>query len=162
MSAPYPTTAEVKAIFEIENGPNPDREKHLSHFDDKFEARAVSDTCPFPRRVDKQGFAQVLEMQEGWMHPDHHYDKHVGIVTGGGDNEWASVELFNSGKTHAGRALILLLLKFLFAAKASILCASIKNPADFSPTSRSRLQRPLPGTRALYPRAQNNRDESLS
>lgn len=112
MSPPYPTAAEIKAIFELENGPNSDREKHLSHFDEEFVARAVSDSCPFPRRVDKTGYGQVLEMQEQWMHPDHHYHKHVGIVTGGENNEWAAVELFNTGKTQAGIPLSLHFLTF--------------------------------------------------
>lgn len=168
MSPPYPTADEIKTIFEIENGPNPNREEYLSHFDDKFEARAVSDSCPFPKRVDKAGFAAVMEMQEKWMDPAHHYDRHVGIVTGGENNEWAAVELVNSGKTIAGTTFSpppffpffqtpsILNLKSLAVPRPST-----KPPSNLPSTSRSRIQRPIPSSHTLYPATQNHRDESL-
>lgn len=36
------------------------------------------------------------------MDPGHPYDKTLGVVTGGGENEWVAVEVFNHGKTKAG------------------------------------------------------------
>lgn len=100
--SPYPTAAEVRAIFELENGPKVDREGFLSHIDDKFQLKVISDVHPFPRTADKEEFGHIMHMQQEWMHADHAYDKSVGVVTGGGDNEWVAVEIFNHGKTKAG------------------------------------------------------------
>lgn len=101
-SYPYPTAAEVRAIFELENGPESDREAFLSHVDDNFHLKVISDVHPFPRRANKEEYGQIMHMQEEWMHTDHGYDKSIGVVTGGGDNEWVAVEVFNHGKTKAG------------------------------------------------------------
>lgn len=102
MSPPYPTAAEVKAIFELENSPAGDREAFLSHVDDKFHLKVISDVHPFPRTANKEEYGHIMHMQEEWMHPEHPYEKFIGVVTGGGDNEWVAVEVFNHGKTKAG------------------------------------------------------------
>ena len=102
MSPPYPTAAEVKAIFELENGPAGDREAFLSHVDDNFHLKVISDVHPFPRTASKKEYGHIMDMQQEWMDPEHPYDRSIGIVTGGGDNEWVAVEVFNHGKTKAG------------------------------------------------------------
>lgn len=102
MSPPFPTAAEIRAIFELENNPKPKRQEFLSHVNEDFHLRVISPVHPFPRKANKKEYGQILEMQEGWMHEDHPFERTVGVVTGGGDNEWAAVELFNYGKTKAG------------------------------------------------------------
>lgn len=102
MPSPYPTAAEIKTIFELENRPSPKREEFLSHVAEDFHLKVISNAHPFPRKANKEDYGQILVMQEGWMHGDHPFERSVGVVTGGGDNEWAAVELFNYGRTKAG------------------------------------------------------------
>ena len=102
MSPPYPTAPEIRALFELENGPAGDREAFLTHVDEHFHLKVISDVHPFPRTANKEEFGHIMEMQQEWMDPDHPYERFIGVVTGGGDNEWAAVEVMNHGTTKAG------------------------------------------------------------
>lgn len=109
MSPPYPSASEVKQIFELENHPSGgDREAFLSHVDDNFHLVVMSDAHPFPRQANKEEYGQIMEMQEEWMHADadRPYEKSVGVVTGGGENEWVAVEIKNHGVTKAGEFFV--------------------------------------------------------
>ena len=103
MSLPYPTAAEVKAIFELENSPSGDREAFLSHVDENFNLKVISDAHPFPRTASKKEYSHIMHMQYEWMDPAYPFERSIGIVTGGGDSEWVAVEVFNHGITKAGK-----------------------------------------------------------